>query len=71
MSNRSSTPSGGIGICGAVFIVFLILKLIDKIDWSWWWVTCPLWGPIALVFAIGAIALAFVGVIGLIQLIFK
>ena len=25
-----------------VFIVFLILKLTDVIDWSWWWVTSPL-----------------------------
>ena len=28
---------------GAVFIVFLVLKLTGVIDWSWWWVTAPLW----------------------------
>ena len=44
--------SGGIGICGATFIVFLVLKLIDKIDLSWWWVTSPLWIP--AVFIVGA-----------------
>lgn len=27
------------------FIVFLVLKLTDVIDWSWWWVTSPLWIP--------------------------
>jgi hypothetical protein len=32
-----------------VFIVFLILKLTDNIDWSWIWVTSPLWIPILLV----------------------
>jgi hypothetical protein len=26
-----------------VFVVFLILKLCHLIDWSWWWVTSPLW----------------------------
>ena len=26
-----------------VFIVFLTLKLSGVIDWSWWWVTLPLW----------------------------
>lgn len=35
--------SGGIGFPTVLFLVFLILKLTDKIDWSWWWVTAPLW----------------------------
>lgn len=46
MSSNSS--SGGVSLASLVFIVFLILKLCDVIDWSWWWVTAPLWGPIAL-----------------------
>lgn len=29
----------------ALFLVFLVLKLTDHIDWSWWWVTAPLWIP--------------------------
>jgi len=34
-----------------LFIVFLVLKLTHTIDWSWWWVTSPLWigGAIVLV----------------------
>jgi hypothetical protein len=32
-----------------LFIVFLILKLTNTIDWSWWWVTCPLWAGFVLV----------------------
>jgi len=47
MSNTQTNTSNGIGICGATFIVFLVLKLIGKIDWSWWWVTAPLWIPAA------------------------
>jgi hypothetical protein len=26
-----------------LFIIFLVLKLTNVIDWSWWWVTSPLW----------------------------
>ena len=42
MSN-SSKSSGGIGIGMILFLIFLVLKLTGNIDWSWWWVTCPLW----------------------------
>ena len=35
-----------------LFITFLVLKLTSVIDWSWWWVTAPLWGPLALVIVI-------------------
>lgn len=36
-----------------LFLVFLTLKLIPDgdghiIDWSWWWVTAPVWIPMAL-----------------------
>lgn len=40
----------------ALFLVFLVLKLVNVIDWSWWFVTLPLWvdfGFIALVFIVG------------------
>jgi hypothetical protein len=37
------------GIPTLLFIVFLILKLTGNIDWSWWWVTSPLWLPGVLV----------------------
>jgi len=50
--STSSSSSGGIGICGATFIVFLILKLLGiapVATWSWWWVTAPLWIPAILV----------------------
>ena len=33
-----------------LFIVFLVLKLTGNIDWSWWWVTSPLWLPLVLLF---------------------
>lgn len=27
----------------ALFLLFLILKLTHVIDWSWWWITSPIW----------------------------
>jgi len=43
MAKSSSSSSSGIGFTGLLAIVFITLKLLDKIDWSWWWVLSPLW----------------------------
>jgi hypothetical protein len=54
-SNNESAQSGGIGLCGLVFILFLALKLFGVTvvaSWSWWWVTAPLWAPMAIVLVI-------------------
>lgn len=45
---KQENSSGGIGLLGLVFIVFLVLKLIGTINWSWWWVTAPLWIPLSI-----------------------
>ena len=42
-----------------VFLVFAGMKLCGVIFWSWWWITLPLWGPIALVFVVGLIVHLF------------
>lgn len=31
-----------------LFFLFLGLKLGGSINWSWWWITIPLWGGIAV-----------------------
>jgi len=41
MANSSS--SSGIGFCGLLTIVFIVLKLCKVITWSWLWVLSPLW----------------------------
>lgn len=46
---QQQQASGGIGFFGLLAIVFITLKLTGHIDWSWWWVLAPLWGPVALV----------------------
>jgi len=40
--------SGGIGIVGVLTIVFVVLKLVGVIAWSWWWVLSPLWIAVGL-----------------------
>ena len=43
-------------IATPLFFIFLILKLTGIINWSWWWVTSPLW----ISFACGLVIFAFV-----------
>lgn len=61
-ANNNST--GGIGFCGLLSIVFIILKLTHFIDWSWWWVLSPLWLSLAA-------ALSIILVILVLKAIFK
>ena len=63
MSDSRSGSSGGIGLCGVLFVVFLVLKLCNVIDWSWWWVTAPLWIPAA----VGITIFLFVGLLMLVS----
>jgi len=56
-SSSSSSSSGGIGFVGVLTIVFITLKLIGYIDWSWWWVLSPLWISAATAISIIAIML--------------
>ena len=49
---ENSSSSGGVGFFGLMFLIFMTLKLTGVIDWSWWWVTAPLWGGFALIFFI-------------------
>lgn len=48
---------------GVLFVVFLVLKLTHVIDWSWWWITAPLWAGLALytvLFVVGKLGTAAV-----------
>jgi hypothetical protein len=54
MSEFKFEPHKGVG--KVLFIVFIVLKLTGLIDWSWWWVTAPLWIPLGAIVALIAIA---------------
>lgn len=63
MSNNTNTQrGGGIGFLGALFLVFLVLKLTGVIAWSWLWITAPLWGPLLLLAVVGGIVAVAVAV---------
>lgn len=49
----------GLGLGSVLFVVFLVLKLVGVITWSWWWITAPLWIPAgfgAVIFAVAGLA---------------
>ena len=52
MSTNNSSKGSEISFCGLLTIVFIVLKLTNYINWSWWWVTSPLWIPIAILLAV-------------------
>lgn len=37
-----------IGILPLTTLVFIVLRLLGIISWSWWWVLAPTWAPAAL-----------------------
>lgn len=43
--------------CGSLTIVFIVLKLLNIITWSWIWVLAPLWIPTVLLLGILIIVL--------------
>lgn len=51
-TNTSNVAVGGTSFLNLLFLTFLVLKLTKVIDWSWWWVTAPLWIPFGLILGI-------------------
>ena len=63
-NNKNTVLGGGLTFLQALFLIFLVLKLTGKTvvaTWSWWWVTAPLWGGLAIVLVILLIGLLFIG----------
>lgn len=50
-----------------LFMIFLVLKLTNLINWSWLWVTAPLWIPLGIVAIIIIIVLISAGILKLIK----
>ena len=53
----NNTRSGGIGFIGLLTIVFIVLKLLGKITWTWFWVLSPIIFPAILAVVIIVIVL--------------
>lgn len=63
MSEKTQAASGGIGFCGLLTVVFIVLKLTGHVDWSWFWVVSPLLIGPAVVIAVVVIGLTVYGLI--------
>lgn len=51
-TNNNSSVDGGIGFYGLLTIVFIVLKLIGVIEWSWICVLAPIWIPFAILLVV-------------------
>jgi fatty acid desaturase len=51
--------SNGLGFTTILFLIFMTLKLAGFINWSWWWVTSPIWIPFVSVMVLVIIALMY------------
>jgi len=40
---NTNSYSGGIGFLGLLQIVFIVLKILGVVNWSWWLVFIPVW----------------------------
>jgi len=65
MSGKETVRINGMGFLSMLGIVFITLKLLGVITWSWWWVLAPLWAPAASALVV---FLFFAGVVFLIGL---
>lgn len=68
MSENKNSTVFGLTFLQVLFLVFLVLKLTETTvvaTWSWWWVTLPLWGGFALIFAVWVIIFIIIGLTAL------
>lgn len=55
---ENKTTYSGIGFTGLLQITFIVLKLLNVINWSWIWVLAPTWIGIAFSIICGIITFA-------------
>lgn len=55
MDNKAK--QGGLGIVYVLTIVFIVLKLLGVIRWSWIWVLSPIWISAVIVVAVFSVIL--------------
>ena len=56
--SKNVTVKSGISFSSLLFIVFFVLKVCNVGivgTWSWFWVTSPLWIPLAVLIAVALI----------------
>jgi hypothetical protein len=65
MARNNNSASIVYPVAGVLTLLFVLLKVTGATDWSWWWVTSPLWlaACMAAGTAVGALFLAVVAAI--------
>lgn len=53
------TRTGGMGFVSTLTLIFIVLKCCGLIEWSWWWVLCPVW--ISALLCLAALAVILIG----------
>ena len=48
MSNNNNSSSSGLGLSSVLTIIFVVLKLVGVINWSWRWILAPTWISVIL-----------------------
>lgn len=66
MSKETSVQIGP-GFLGMLGLLFIALKLTGYIDWAWWLVLLPLYGPRAFVLCVLLAGLIILGIAGFID----
>jgi hypothetical protein len=54
-THKNYSSNAGVSIDVVVATVFIILKLVGVINWSWWWVLSPLWIGLGIAVLFGLI----------------
>ena len=58
--SRTATVTLSLPTIGFItFIVFLILKLTNTVDWNWFWIWFPLWIPWAIYLVVCSLVVIF------------
>lgn len=58
--NKTVVKKQGLGLGTVLTIIFVVLKLVGVIDWSWVWVLAPFWITVAISLVFSLIALLIV-----------
>ena len=53
--------NGGIGVCGVLTLIFIVLKCLNLISWKWIWVLSPTWIPVVVIILLCLIYILFDG----------
>lgn len=47
-NTNGNKAAGGLTFGTALTLIFITLKLLNIITWSWWWVLSPIWMPVLI-----------------------